>query len=69
MIDLQQYRVVVGIFNLKVHICCPSKCKWSSNNLYRSVFITGIMIVLYLLILLSGDVEVNPGPKGLKLCP
>ena len=69
MIDLQQYRVVVGIFNVKVHICCPSKCKWSSNNLHSSVFITGIMIVLYLLILLSGDIEVNPGPKGLKLCP
>ena len=31
--------------------------------------IEGIILFVSLLLLLSGDVEVNPGPKGMKLCP
>ena len=71
MIDLQQYRVAVGIFNSISCVCCSSKCKWYGNSSSKSIF--GNMLILItcicLLILQCGDVEVNPGPKGVKLCP
>ena len=66
MIDLQQYWVVIGNFNVRVITCCSSECKWHGNNLLMEIV---TLIIMCFLILLCGDVEVNPGPKGLKACP
>ena len=66
MIDIQQYRVVIGIFNIRVYICSTSKCKqYGKNGLLFEI----IAMIKYFLILLCGDIEENPGPKGYKICP
>ena len=66
MIDIQQYRVIVGIFNIRVNVCCSSKCKRYGKN---GVLFEIIALIKYFLILLCGDIEKNPGPKRYKVCP
>ena len=66
MIDIQQYRVVVGIFNVRVYIGSKSKCNWYGKN---GLLFEIIALIIHFLILLCGDIEENPGPRGYKVCP
>ena len=66
MIDIQQYRVVVGIFNVSVYIGSKSKYNWYGKNGLLSEIIA---LIIHFLILLCGDIEENPGPRGYKVCP
>ena len=68
-ICIEQYRITIGLFNR----CRVVKCKidlysisiivWLSTNLYY-------VLLIYMLLVVCGDVEVNPGPRGnvLKIC-
>ena len=66
MIDIQQYRVVVGIFNIRVYIGSKSKCNWYGKN---GLLFEIIALIIDFLILLCGDIEENPAPRGYKVCP
>ena len=57
-ISIEQYRAAVGTFANKKF--CINKNLYFSLTL-RHVILTGIWI-LFVIILLSGDIELNPGP-------
>ena len=66
MIDVVQYRAVIGCFCFKTKGNAIPRPK---GNLIctRKVAAKGIIIILCaLLLLLCGDIEVNPDPKGKK---
>ena len=73
MIDLQQYRMCVGCFYYKIPVCGTSRGKgyYILNHLLEIGIECSLAICLTLniLLLLCGDIEVNPGPKGMKICP
>ena len=67
MIDLQQYRIVVGNFYLRIPNYHAFRVK---GNLKMYINAIGIEVILcVILLLLCGDIEINPGPKGMKICP
>ena len=60
---------------VRLNICCPSYTSPPSNicdslhfNLLSSLVRSVVAVVLALLLLLSGDIETNPGPVGECLC-
>ena len=63
MIDISQWRVAIGLWNCcRVLICCSSTLKGGctlSNCLILSI---SLVVLITFLIILSGDVELNPGP-------
>ena len=82
MIDLLQWRSAIGLFGLKVK--CYIGCKYANNAFDTGVLHTVsddfidyavlhvavfIMYIACLLLLRSGDVEVNPGPVCYVVCP
>ena len=73
MIDLQQYRMCVGCFYYKIPVCGTSRGKgyYILNHLLEIGIECrlAICLILNILLLLCGDIEVNPGPKGMKICP
>ena len=72
MIDLQQYRMCVGCFYYKIPVCGTSRGKgyYILNHLLAIGIECSVAICLTLniLLLLCGDIEVNSGPKGMKIC-
>ena len=67
MIDLQQYGIVVGNFYLRIPNYHAFRVK---GNLKMYINVIGIEVILcVILLLLCGDIEINPGPKGMKICP
>ena len=69
MIDLCQWRVTVGLWNccqvlskLRGPICVPVQ---RSNELRLTL---SLVVFFSLIIILSGDVELNPGPPKCKYC-
>ena len=68
MIIVQQYRVVIGCFYFKTQ--GSAILRRPKGNLTYNFGMKGVIIILCaLLLLLCGDVEVNPGPRGKKECP
>ena len=68
MITVQQYRVVIGCFYFKTQ--GSAILRRPKGNLTNNFGMKGVIIILCaLLLLLCGDVEVNPGPRGKKECP
>ena len=66
MIDLQQYRIAIGNFYLRIPNYRALRVK---GNLKMYVNVIGIEVILcVILLLLCGDIEINPGPKGMKIC-
>ena len=60
---------------VRLNICCPSYTSPPSSifdslhlNLLSSLVRSVVAVVLALLLLLSGDIETNPGPVGECLC-
>ena len=69
MIDVVQHRAIIGCFYFKTQGRAILRAK---GNLIctHNMAAKGIIIILCaLLLLLCGDIEVNPGPKGRKECP
>ena len=71
MIDVQQYRIVIGTFYFKFKKSGTVRAK-GKLTCYITVIgfdVITILVIFVSLLLLSGDIEVNPGPKGKKVCP
>ena len=75
MIDISQWRVSIGLWACHQTSYC-THCKETPNTKSSSNMINGVNIIrkikdltfslgifLSLLLILSGDVELNPGPK------
>ena len=65
MIDLQQYRVVVGNFYYNVPNYHAHRVK-GNLKIYINAIDIKVITLCVLILLLCG---VNPGPKGMKICP
>ena len=60
-ISIMQWRVEIGIFNIRFYLRCKSNALGPLNPLIYTT--TGILITLLsAFLLLCGDVELNPGP-------
>ena len=73
MIDLCQWRVTIGLWNCCqalyrsiVAECVPGKVQQRSNNWNELRLTVSLMVFFSLIIILSGDVELNPGPPKCK---
>lgn len=66
-IRLDAYRAAIGLFNC--HMLCKSRfCISTSLTLILGIAcLTYVMFILYLIILLCGDIEINPGPRSFNL--
>ncbi len=62
MIDICQWRGAIGAWNS--HAVCeqPKAVHVTSSSTCTKLVCVGLAAVLSLLLLLSGDVETNPGP-------
>ena len=62
LISIDQWRASIGIFYGHAYglICKLTKLKLSNIEFFISYFLP---IILFLLLLLHGDLESNPGPK------
>ena len=60
-ISIMQWRVEIGIFNIKFCIRCKSNALGSLTPLLYTIAGTSITL-LTIFLLLCGDVELNPGP-------
>ena len=69
MIDLQQYRIVVGKFNFKIPKYHAFRVKKGNLKIYINAIGIKVLILCVILLLLCGDIEINPGPKGMKIYP
>ena len=68
MISICEYRAAIGIFNLRLHTCRTKTCvcKICSNG-SLGVLLTDIyyiMLFLQIFLVLSNDIESNPGPQN-----
>ena len=60
MIGVEQWRAVIGCFNPK---CCVKNSVLANKSLLvKGLGMRLIMVLLVLRLLLSGDIESNPGP-------
>jgi hypothetical protein len=67
-VSLDVYRAAVGLFNGKMVCICYkvfNSCVLSLINLLCGCIIT-LVVLFSLLILLSGNVETNPGPVNIS---
>ena len=63
MIDISQWRVAIGLWNCcQVLICCSSTLKGGCTLSNCFILSISLIILITFLIVLSGDVELNPGP-------
>jgi len=75
MIDTSQWRISIGIHYLRAprrrNFNCDIKGEYHLYNALVTVWLTTVIRVAFvlMLLLLCGDVESNPGPKGYKVCP
>ena len=76
MIPIDQWRAAIGCFNPRVgkfHISNgfgKVLCRGSTCSYYNiKPFILVIIIVSSILLIMAGDVELNPGPCGFRKCP
>ena len=76
MIPIDQWRAAIGCFNPCVENFHASNgfgkvlCRGSTCSYYSiKPFIVVIIIVLSILLIMAGDVELNPGPRGFRKCP
>ena len=70
MIDVCQWRASIGVWfcHQIVRACGSAKAKTSSTtSSVRNHRTIAVAISLFLLLALSGDVELNPGPQSGKL--
>lgn len=67
-IDVAQYRMRIGFFNLNFGMCISCVCIFDGVVSTLLHLCVGTLL-LYLLLLLAGDIEINPGPGGVaKKC-
>ncbi len=67
-IPLAQYRITIGLFNRCKIVKCGVCCVVSSQLMINLMF---LLIMVVVLIILCGDIQLNPGPvkcKQLKVC-
>ena len=75
MISTEQWRATIGCFVPCAGKCNTSKCigkvlnRGSSCSHYSINPFILIMTVLSALLIMAGDVELNPGPRGFRKCP
>ena len=71
MIPIDQWRAAIGCFNPRVGngfgkvLCRGSTCSYYNIK----PFILVIIIVSSIVLIMAGDVELNPGPRGFRKCP
>ena len=71
MIPIDQWRAAIGCFKPSVGngfgkvLCRGSTCSYYNIK----PFILVIIIVSSILLIMAGDVELNPGPRGFRKCP
>ena len=46
-----------------------SGVKGNTKCFINTFWVTSVVMCVSLLLILCGDIEVNPGPKGKKVCP
>ena len=64
MISIEQYRVAVGLYNLRSHVSHSSKVSAFRVSVMPVLFIVAATCSLVVIgVILAGDVEVNPGPR------
>ena len=76
MIPIDHWHAAIGCFNPcvgKIHVSNgfgKVLCRGSTSS-YCSIkpFILVIIIVSSILLIMAGDVELNPGPRGFRKCP
>jgi hypothetical protein len=65
MIDISQWRISIGLWYC--HISPTPRCGGSSGSVDYSLIelcsLTVLIMFVMLLLILSGDIEINPGPK------
>ena len=72
MIDLEQYRIAVGCYYYKLPSSGTSRTKGYFilyDILEIGIQCNIICVAISLLLLMCGDIEINPGPKVMKICP
>ena len=75
MISTEQWRATIGCFVPCAGKCNTSKCigkvlnRGSTCSHYSIKPFILIMTVLSALLIMAGDVELNPGPRGFRKCP
>ena len=80
MITIQQWRACIGQFVIRVDLKSTNPLVWiDSGSDCSGILLNGIvkgvvlylftLVVIKLLLLRSGNVELNPGPSGCKTCP
>ena len=75
MISTEQWRATIGCFVPWAGKCNTSKCigkvlnRGSTCSHYSIKPFILIMSVLSALLIMAGDVELNPGPRGFRKCP
>ena len=75
MISTEQWRAAIGCFVLCAGKFNTSKCigkvlnGGSTCSHYSIKRFILIMTVLSALLIMAGDVELNPGPRGFRKCP
>ena len=63
MIDISQWRVAIGLWNCcRLQICCSSTLKGECTLTNCFTLSISLIVLITFLIILSGDVELNPGP-------
>ena len=75
MVPIDQWRVAIGCFNPRVGKNVSNGlgkvlCRGSTCSYYNiKAFILVIIIVSSILLIMAGDVELNPEPRGFRKCP
>ena len=75
MISTEQWRATIGCFVPCAGKCNTRKCigkvlnRGSTCSHYSIKQFILIMTVLSALLIMGGDVELNPGPRGFRKCP
>ena len=57
--SLQDYRSKIGSFNVN----CQSSCPMNGHMVLLQILRFGLLLWIFILILLSGDIKLNPGPN------
>ena len=65
MIDIVQWRCCIGSFNSSRSVTTPLNSTISSGRVMacgRLLLSVGVLVIVNLLLIQSGDIETNPGP-------
>ena len=61
--------MAIGSFYFKIHFSGTLSVKGNYIYYLIAIWIEALIICVSILLVLCGDIEVNPGPKGMTVCP